>query len=64
MKFEEVLPMLRSGKKIRRAEWIHGVHLCIIDGEVLAVDTVVGVQSRYALHSDDLLADDWMVMDE
>ncbi len=50
MKFEEVLPALREGKKVRRKSWA-------------ARDYIVG-GSSYELSACSLMADDWEVYEE
>lgn len=59
MKFEEVLPALRKGKKIRRNFWWEGHYF------KLTLDEIVDQEKRvFVLSRDDLFADDWEIVKE
>ena len=60
MKFEEVLPALRDGKKIRRKEWFEKY---FIYREGLSVYKEDGVNYCF-MGCDQLLCDDWEVFEE
>ena len=60
MKFEEVFPALRNGKKIRRKEWSEE-HFIYREG--LSVYNEDGVDYDF-ISSDQLLCDDWEVIEE
>lgn len=68
MKFEEIIPELRTDKKARRSSWGEGYHIALRGessrgGELLWWD---GSQyyNYYALSRDDLNADDWEIVKE
>jgi hypothetical protein len=64
MKFEEVLPSLREGKKIRRREWSSGCFVTIINGIVVEYNPNEDeYYSHIDLFSDDILAGDWEVVE-
>ena len=50
MKFEEVLPALREGKKVRRTSWVSTTH--------------IKAKGDYFLDVSGCLADDWEIVDE
>lgn len=63
MKFEEILPALKAGKKIRRKCWGKEVYIKTHDffvvGQIITEDNI-----DYALTVMDLEADDWEVIKE
>lgn len=68
MKFEEIIPELRTDKKARRSSWGDGYHIALRGessrgGELLWWD---GSQyyNYYALSRDDFNADDWEIVKE
>ena len=61
MTFEEVLPFLKQGKRIRRADWTKGYHMAIINGIVTEFDPTEDGYCYSDLNTDDLLAEDWEV---
>lgn len=63
MKFEEVIPALREGKKIRRKSWGAKNHnYIVVDKEDdLIVDMVYG---KFPFTLGDLIADDWEIVTE
>ena len=65
MKFEEVLPALREGKKVRRKSWREGEYLKI-DGEYLERKDCALLERK--LFTDfsltELLANDWEICEE
>jgi hypothetical protein len=64
MRLEEVLPALRAGKKIRRrGEGLGGYFVVIVNGIVVVRDPYEGYFRRVDLLSDDILTDDWEVME-
>lgn len=59
MKFEEVLPALKKGKKIRRTSWWEGHYFR------LASDRILDQGGRNIVFSkDDLFCSDWEVIDK
>lgn len=60
MKFEEVLPALREGKKIRRKSWGR-VHSFIIIKDDSLVDDY---RCNVVIYAYDLKADDWEIVEE
>lgn len=60
MKFEEVLPSLRKGKKIRRKSWGR-VHSFIIIKDDSLVDDY---RCNVVIYAYDLKADDWEIVGE
>lgn len=65
MKFEEVLPALREGKKIRRKDssWIN-YYECIYVNRVGNVIPNRAYFDDYILETKDLDADDWEIVEE
>ena len=63
MKFEEVLPALREGKKVRRKAYPTDYSICLKDG---ALKTFISYLNEFVgdikLTTSDLLADDWEVV--
>ena len=62
MKFEEILPALREGKKIRRKSWQEGEYLKI-DGEYLERKDRALLERRLFIDFSltELLANDWEI---
>jgi len=62
MKFEEILPFLRSGHKIHSSEWDEGIYIYINEdrrsGDKYLIDCS---GNEYQMTIDDLLADKWEV---
>ena len=59
MKFEEILPLLKEGKKIRKASWFEGHYF------KLASDGIVDQDGKsFTLGKDDLLYSDWEIFRE
>lgn len=57
MKFEEVLPLLKQGKKVHRKTWIYGDEFIFIrDNEIFHKEECPYTD---VINSDDILADDW-----
>ena len=77
MKFEEVLPALREGKKIRRKTFLPGYYICL-DGKFVkgflpnfvhskfTEEEIFSIQMEVSarLVRNGLLADDWEVVDD
>lgn len=68
MKFEEVLPALRTDKKVRRSSWWDGFYITLRgeslqNGMLLWKDDNV-CNDYYSLSRDDLNADDWEIVKE
>lgn len=67
MKFEEVLPALREGKKIRRKDifWkdYYGF-LSIIEEEENKIVSDNVIDDTYEITEKDLIADDWEIVKE
>lgn len=61
MKFEEVLPALRDGKKIRRKAYPLDYYICLEGNVVKAFNRLTG---EIKLMSGDLKADDWEIVKE
>ena len=70
MKFEEILPALREGKKIRRKDYTPDYYIYLdndcLDGESLKsfLPTFSRIVDCFSLSSKDLLADDWEIVEE
>ena len=70
MKLEEVLPLLRAGKKIRRANFMSKLVFVLRDRNNVAVACDHGknglafAKAYVQLWSNDILADDWEVSNE
>lgn len=65
--FETALVFLKQGKKIRRASWTYSLDwMKIIDGKIMIHNYRIygGVNFEAELTSEDLLAEDWEVLDE
>lgn len=62
MKFEEVLPSLRQGKKIRRTSWGKDILVELLLGKILVQG--VDIMQTYDLDNDDILGDDWEIVKE
>lgn len=63
MTFEEVLPILRKGKKIKRKWWRKREY--IREGNVFGCKRIVNEDNNvYILNTNDLFADDWEVIKE
>lgn len=60
MKFEEVLPALREGKKIRRKSWGRVRSFIIIKDDSLVDD----YRCNVVIYAYDLKADDWEIVKE
>jgi hypothetical protein len=62
MKFEEVLPALRDGKKVKRAAWTPLIDYicCPYQGSVLVFD---GSYAHYVLTHSDLCGQDWEIVE-
>lgn len=56
MKFEEILPFLRSGHKIRSSEWDEGIYIYINEDKIVNQDNM-----EYIVSLDDLRSDCWEV---
>ena len=63
MKFEEIIPALKEGKKARRKRWGVKKHNYIVVGKEddLIVDMVYG---KFPFTLGDLIADDWEIVKE
>ena len=63
MKFEEIIPALKEGKKARRKRWGAKNHnYIVVDKEDdLIVDMVYG---KFPFTLGDLIADDWVILKE
>ena len=63
MKFEEIIPALKEGKKARRKRWGVKNHNYIVVGKEddLIVDMVYG---KFPFTLGDLIADDWEIVEE
>ena len=65
MKFEEVLPALREGKKIRRKAYPPDYYICLEDKVLKAFISYYNrLTGGIKLISRDLLADDWEIIEE
>lgn len=66
MKFEEILPALRNGKKVRRESWHRADSITYEwDNDLsLCKDMPHGGYFNYHLPLEDLNADDWEIKDE
>lgn len=66
MRFEEVIPMLREGKKVRRESWHRADSITYEwNGDLSKLREMPhGGYFRYSLHLEDLNADDWEVKDK
>lgn len=69
MKFEEVLPALREGKKIRRnnPSWLNSMHYIFLGRDIYGAPKIrlkylEGGPETYIICSSDLKADDWEVV--
>ena len=60
MKFEEVLPALREGKKIRRKCWGAKIYIYLAE----KWDIIDNLHHRYIFNKSDLIDDDWEVVKE
>lgn len=65
--FDKVIPAIKNGKKAARMSWPAGslkLAGSMVDDKVVGlVLEVSGVVSGGSLHNNDLLADDWEIMD-
>lgn len=59
MKFEEVLPALRNGKKIRRTGWLDADYIYIRNGSIVDNDG-----DSFEIDLSITLNDDWEIVDE
>ena len=57
MKFEEVLPLLREGKKVRRKTWTEGRYITASYG-------LIAVAGDTWMYSEGILDDDWEIYKE
>ena len=66
MKFEEVIPALREGKKVRRESWHRADSITYEWGSDLSKlrDMPHGGYFQYQLPLEDLNADDWEIKDK
>lgn len=65
MKFEEVLPALRTGKKIRRKAYPPDYYICLEDNVLKAFISYLNkLTGEIKLMPKDLLADDWEIVKE
>lgn len=66
MKFEEVLPALREGKKIRRKDrvWQNNYGFLLISETENKIFSDNAWESDYKITKDDLNADDWEIVKE
>lgn len=62
MKFEEVLPALRKGEKIKRKIWYEDINYIILNENKEIISFKWGIYD--ALSIKDLLADDWEIIKE
>ena len=62
MKFEDVLPMLKQGKKIRRVYWPEGIYIKRENNKVMVVDNI-WPEYFSLIFPTDLLKDDWETAD-
>lgn len=61
MKFEEILPYLRNGEKIRQDDWKKGEYICIpIDSLLIRTQN----NEEYILDNYDFKIDNWELYDE
>lgn len=58
MKFEEVLPALREGKKIRRKCWGAKIYIYLAE----KWDIIDNLHHRYIFNKSDLIDDDWEII--
>lgn len=59
MRFEEILPALREGKKITKASWWEGHYV------ELTLDGIIDQDGRdFVLNRGDLICDDWEIVKE
>jgi hypothetical protein len=61
MKFEEALPMLKQGKKIRRAYWPERIYIKCENNEVVVVDNIWPEYFKLIFPAD-LLKNDWEIV--
>ena len=59
MKFEEVLPALRNGKKIRRRVWLDADYIYVRDGSIVDNDGY-----SFEIDLSITLNDDWEIIEE
>ncbi len=64
MNFSEALELLKEGKKIRRKTWSERSYLTILHGIIKFVESNVLGYSEINLSSNNIVADDWEVVDE
>ena len=71
MKFEEVLPALREGKKIRRnnPSWLNSINYIFLGRDIygapkIRLNYLEGGPETYIICSSDLKADDWEIVKE
>lgn len=66
MIFEQALKAMREGKKVARKHWAivleSPVHICILDKEILHYTGIDYYD--FPLDSEDVMAEDWEVVDE
>ena len=60
MKFEEVLPALKEGKKIKRKCWYIKKYIVLEENG----DIITDKRQRYVFNKNSLLADDWEIVKE
>jgi hypothetical protein len=69
MKFEEVLPLLRDGKKFRKLhycgdEFLSDRYIYVKNNQIILVNECYDVEDYdYRLSSDDILAEDWEIVE-
>jgi hypothetical protein len=61
MKLEEVLPALRAGKKIRRADWEKTEYIEKLSWYIQTIRGGKKVPCRVEFYSCDIFAEDWEV---
>lgn len=62
MKFEEILPALREGKKIRRKSWVDKRCYSFEGGNFIYYSNEPEIYFKQFMEEDILLADDWEVV--
>ena len=63
MKFEEVLPALKAGKKIRRKDWLSDGYIKMSSLRYFG-EIVDEYYKEYGLTMADLTEDDWEILEE
>ena len=71
MKFEEILPILKEGKKVRRnnPSWLNSMHYIFLGRDIYGAPKIrlkylEGGPETYIICSSDLKADDWEIVEE